>query len=135
MGIGFGACSARLLGENAFPPEHPANQVFEQATWEAKTAINQLRSDLLETVSKPPFDLTQAILTFRVRAFSAGAHAVLAIVGNEATAEWYERWLNVSAESVLKGRFRKGSFVITRTRNASTDYARTFAAHNHRSPH
>jgi hypothetical protein len=101
-------CDKRILGENPFPPGHQAYEVFEQAAWEARSAINGLRSELLEAVTKPPFDFIQQILTFRVRAFDVAAQAAVAIVGNEASAEWYERWLEVSAKHLLDDTLRKG---------------------------
>jgi len=100
--------SARPLGENPFPLEHPPYEAFEEATWKAKEAINDLRSDLLETLSKPQFDFIQAILTYRVRGFSAYAHAALSIVGNEATGAWYEHWLDDYARFLLSDTLQKG---------------------------
>lgn len=103
-----GDASARPLGANPFPAEHPAYNAFEEATWRAKEALNGCRAELLEIISKPPFDFIQAILTFRVHGFSACADAALLIVGNEGTAEWYEHWLEISANSVVEDTLRKG---------------------------
>jgi hypothetical protein len=96
------------LGDNPFPTGHPAYKAFEEATWKAKEALNGLRSELLETLSKPPFDFIQSILTFRVREVSAYANAALLIVGNEETAERYERWLEDFARFVLNDTLKKG---------------------------
>lgn len=104
----FQGASARPLGDNPFPAEHPAYQAFEEATWKAKEALNGLRSELLETISKPSFDFIQSILTFRVREASACANAALLIVGNEQTAERYERWIEDFAKFVLEDTMKKG---------------------------
>ncbi len=100
--------SAQPLGDNPFPPAHPAYKAFEEATWTAKESLNDLRSELLETLSKPPFDFIQAILTFRVREVSAYANAALLIVGNEQTAERYEHWIDDFARFVLDDTVKKG---------------------------
>jgi hypothetical protein len=100
--------SARPLGDNPFPADHPAHEAFEEGTWRAKEAINTLRSELLETLSKPSFDFIQAILTYRLAAFSACADCALLVVGNEITGAWYERWLDDSAKSCLSDTLQKG---------------------------
>jgi hypothetical protein len=100
--------SARPLGDNPFPPEHAAYEAFEEATWKAKEALNGLRSELLETLAKPPFDFIQSLLTFRVREVSAYANAALLIVGNEQTAERYEHWIEDFARFVLDDTLKKG---------------------------
>lgn len=43
-----------------------------------------------------------------MRTFDAAAQAAVPIVGNEPTAEWYERWLEVSAKHLLDDTLRKG---------------------------
>jgi hypothetical protein len=103
-----GDTNARPLGDNPFPAEHPAYSAFEEASWRAKEALNGLRLELLETLSKPPFDIIQSVLSFRVRAFSACANAALLIVGNEETAERYELWIVDFAKFVLKETLQKG---------------------------
>jgi hypothetical protein len=50
----------RPLGSNPFPASHAAYEDFEEATWRATKALNRLRSELLETLSKPPFDFIQS---------------------------------------------------------------------------
>jgi hypothetical protein len=100
--------SERPLGDNPFPPDHPANGVFEEANWEAKEAINRLKSELLQAVPNPHTDLIQSLLTFRVRVFSACANAALRIVGNEETAVGYERWIDDYADFMLKDTLLKG---------------------------
>jgi len=100
--------SERPLGDNPFPSDHAAHDVFEEATWHAKEAINGLKSELLQTLSKPPFDLIRSILTYRLSVFSVCANAALSIVGNEKTAEVYERWIDAYAAFVLDETLQKG---------------------------
>ena len=98
----------RPLGDNPFPIDHPAHGAFEEATWRAKAAVNAFKSDLLQIVSTPPFDFIQAILTYRVHAFSACANAALLVIGNEQTAAWYEDWINRLAKLMLDETLRRG---------------------------
>ena len=100
--------SERPLGDNPFPSNHPGNEAFEEATWNAKEAINGLKSELLQTLSKPPFDFIQSILTYRLSVFSVCANAALLIVVNEKTAKAYEGWIDAFATIMLEETLQKG---------------------------
>lgn len=100
--------SARPLGDNPFPPDHPAYRAFEEATWEAKKTINRLKSELLQADPTAQADPIQSILTFRMRLFSACANAALLIVGNKETALGYEHWIDAFAGFMLQETLRKG---------------------------
>jgi hypothetical protein len=99
------------LGVNPFPQGHPVSEVFIEATWKAKEQINRFQSELLQTPGSTPTEFLQSILTFRKRWFSVCAYEATNIVGNEATALWYERWIDEWAglliEDTLSGLRRR----------------------------
>lgn len=100
--------NARPLGENPFPPGHAVFEAFEEATWEAKRALHEIQLELLPENSEVPVDPIQLILTIRLRMFSVCANAALLVVGNEKTADWYERWIDNFATSMLQETLHKG---------------------------
>ena len=100
--------SASPLGDNPFPADHPAHAVFEEATWEAKKAINRSKLETLKTAKEPQADPVQSLLTFRMRYFSICANAAVLIVGNAETALAYERWIDAFAEFMLQETLEKG---------------------------
>jgi hypothetical protein len=111
--------SARPLGENPFPSEHPAHEPFEEGTWVAKRSLNRVRLKTLNSIPNPEADLVQAILTFRVRMFSPCAFGALLIVGNEETGGVYERLIDKLAEYTLHDTLQKGQLKDPRANPAS----------------
>lgn len=103
--------NAQPLGNNPFPPDHPAHEAFEEATWTAKEAISDAETELLDTMSNPPFDFIQAILTYRVKSFAGCANAALLTVGNAETAVWYEHWIDDAAKFLLEDTLQKGQML------------------------
>jgi hypothetical protein len=89
--------AARPLGENPFPPEHPAHNVFEEATWEAKQEIGQLQSSFLAPYETPA-ELLEAIFKYRTGHFNTIAKQGICVVGNDETARRYESWIDDSAK-------------------------------------
>jgi len=100
--------NARPLGDNSFPPDHPAYEAFEEATWRAKEAIIDAEAELLDTMSNPPFDFIQAILTYRLKSFAGCARAALLIVGNSETADWYGHWIDDAGKFLIEDTLQKG---------------------------
>lgn len=97
------------LGDNPFPEEHPAHDVFEEATWQAKEDINHTRSELFDKLKKEEcYDRIQSILTFRVHEFSACAKGALNCVGDEETAGWYDQWVQHLSDLYLQDTLQKG---------------------------
>jgi len=85
--------SARPLGDNPFPLDHPAHEVFEESTWEAKQAIGKLQSLLLVPYDTPA-ELLQSIFKFRTGYFNVVVKHAMCILGNRESALWYESWIN-----------------------------------------
>ncbi|HEV2175542.1 MAG TPA: hypothetical protein VGR71_18345, partial [Nitrospira sp.] len=92
--------SARPLGDNPFPSDHPAHQAFEESTWEAKEAIGKLQSRLLVAYNTPA-ELLQSIFKFRTGYFNVVVKQAMCIVGDAESARWYESWVNDFARFYL----------------------------------
>ena len=89
------------LGENPFPPQHPAKLAFQEATWKAKTKISEFKSEFLRKPGTTPTEFLAASLTYRRRWFSVCAHEATLVVGDEETAQWYERWIDATAAFLI----------------------------------
>ena len=94
--------SAQPLGDNPFPPDHPAHAAFEEATWKAKGTIAKLKLELLGSNCNTKAEFIRSLLTFRKRWFTASAFEATLIVGNEQTAQWYEHWIGDRASWFLE---------------------------------
>ena len=94
--------SLRPLGTNPFPEGSSVHSAFEEATWKAKTKIAPLKLEFLETNFSTPAEFIQTLLIFRQRWFSVTAFEATLIVGNEETAQWYERWIDDRAKWLIE---------------------------------
>ena len=94
--------SAAPLGDNPFPPDHPAHAIFEEATWKAKAKIAPFKLEFLGTGFATKNEFIQSLLTFRKRWFTTTAFEATLIVGNEETAQWYELWIDEHANWLLE---------------------------------
>jgi hypothetical protein len=95
----FAGSAASLLGDNPFPPEHPAHSAFEEAKWKAKSAIEKFK---VEFLTATPETLVDYAVVFRRRCFSSCAFEATLIVCDQETAKWYEQWLEGLAKSMLE---------------------------------
>jgi hypothetical protein len=88
----------RPFGENPFPVDHPAHELFEEATWKAKAKIAPFKLEFQGATWNTPREFLEVLLAYRKRWFTTCAFEATLIVGNEETADWYEQWIDDQAD-------------------------------------
>ncbi len=95
-----GRTDERPLGEDPFPSDFLAHDLFEEATWKAKAKIAAFRLEFQRGTWTTGREFLELLLRYRKQWFTTCAHEATLVVGNEGTAGWYEQWIDDQADFI-----------------------------------